>query len=63
MTILFMEAKMTAKGARELSEPHLNVDFLMGDNSIHESKDEIEEHTSMDYGSFGSPLSIGKAND
>lgn len=63
MTILFMEAKMITKGARELSEPHLNVEFLMGDNSIHGSKDDIEEHTSLDYGSFGSPLSIEKAID
>jgi hypothetical protein len=58
-----MEAKMITKGARELSEPHLNVEFLMGDNSIHGSKDDIEEHTSLDYGSFGSPLSIEKAID
>ncbi len=37
MTILFMEAKMIAKGY-ELSEPHLDVDFLMGDNLFMEAK-------------------------
>jgi hypothetical protein len=36
---------------------------LARDNSIQGSKDDIEKHTSLDYGSFGLPLSIEKAND
>jgi hypothetical protein len=57
-----MEAKITIEGVRELFEPHLDVGFLMGDNFIHGSKDDIEEHMGLDYGSFGSPLSIEKVD-
>jgi len=40
-----------------------DVEYLMNDNSIWGSKDDIEKHTSLDYGSFGLPLSVEKAND
>jgi hypothetical protein len=36
---------------------------LTGDNSIHGNKDDVEEHTGLDYGSFGSPLSNEKVDD
>jgi hypothetical protein len=32
--------------------------FLMGDNSIHGNIDDVEEHVSLDYCSFNSPLPI-----
>jgi hypothetical protein len=37
--------------------------FLTDDNSIHGNKDDVEEHTCLDYGSFGSPLSNEKVDD
>jgi hypothetical protein len=58
-----MKAKMIVEGAHELSKPHLDVGFLMGDNSNHESKNDIEEYTSLDYGSCGSRLFIEKIDD
>jgi hypothetical protein len=58
-----MKAKMIVEGAHELSKPHLDVGFLMGDNSNHKSKNDIKEYTSLDCGSFGSPLFIEKADD
>jgi len=36
---------------------------LTSDNSIQGSKDDIEKHMGLDYGSFGLPLSVEKAND
>ncbi len=36
---------------------------MTSDNSIQGSKDDIEKHTGLDYGSFGLPLSVEKAND
>ncbi len=36
---------------------------MTSDNSIKGSKDDIEKHTGLDYGSFGLPLSAEKAND
>jgi len=36
---------------------------VTSDNSIQGSKDDIEKHTGLDYGSFGLPLSVEKAND
>lgn len=37
--------------------------LLTSDNSIHGNRDNVEEHTSLDYTSFGSPLSNEKVND
>ncbi len=36
---------------------------MTSDNSIQGSKDDIEKHRGLDYGSFGLPLSVEKAND
>jgi hypothetical protein len=40
-----------------------DVEYLMSDNSIRGSKDDIGKHTSLYYVSFGLPLSAEKAND
>ncbi len=36
------------------------VVFLMSDNFIHGNIDDVEEHASLDYGSFNSPLAMKK---
>jgi hypothetical protein len=35
----------------------------MGDSSILGNRNDVEQHMSLDYGSFGSPLSIKKFDD
>jgi hypothetical protein len=37
--------------------------FLIGDNSIHGNRDDVEKHMGLDYASFGSPLSNEKVDD
>jgi hypothetical protein len=35
---------------------------LTSDNSIHGNKDDVEKHTSPEYGSFGLPLFVEKVD-
>jgi len=60
--LFVIEDFVITKGVGELSEP-LYVGFSMGDNYILGNRNDIEEHTSSEYSSFGSPLSTKKAND
>jgi hypothetical protein len=55
--LFVIEEFVDAKGAL------WDVEYLTNDNSIWGSKDDIEKHASLDYGSFGLPLSVEKAND
>ncbi len=55
--LFVIEEFVAPKGALQ------DVEYLTSDNSIQGSKDGIEKHTSLDYGSFGLPLYVEKAND
>jgi hypothetical protein len=61
--LFVIEESIVVEGVGKLSEPLWDVGFSTSDNSIHGSKDDVEEHTSSKYGSFGLPLFIEKVDD
>lgn len=58
-----IEVFVVIEGVCDIFEPLWDVGFLMGDNSIYGSKCDFEKHTCSNYGSFGLPLFVEKAND
>ncbi len=58
--LLVIEESIVVEGVSELSKPLWDVGFLTSDNSIHGSKDDVEEHMSPKYGSFGLSLFVEK---
>ncbi len=61
--LFVIEAFVVPKGAPKISYPLWDVGFLIGDNSIHGSWDDCEQHTGLNYGSIGSPLFVKKTDD
>lgn len=61
--LFVIEEFVTSKGVHKICEPLWDVKFSTSDNSICGSKDDVEKHANLDYGSFGLPLSVKKIND
>jgi hypothetical protein len=60
---LFVIEYVVVEGVHKIFKPLWDVKFFTGDNSICGSRDDIEKHASLDYGSLSLPLSTEKAND
>ncbi len=61
--LFVIEAFNAPKGAPKISYPLWDVGFSTGDNFIHGSWDDCEQHASLNYGSIGSPFFVKKTND
>jgi hypothetical protein len=61
--LFIIETFVDIEGVCEIYEPLWDVGLLMGDNFIYGSICDFEKHTGSNYGSFGSPLFVEKAND
>jgi hypothetical protein len=61
--LFIIKAFVVIDGVCEISKPLWDVGFLMGDNSIYGNRCDFEKHTCSNYGSFGLPLFVEKAND
>lgn len=63
MSYLLLRSMLLLKVFTRIFKPLWDVDFLTCDNSICGSRDDIEKHVSLDYGSFSLPLSAKKVDD
>jgi hypothetical protein len=61
--LFVIEESVIVEGVHKIFKPLWDVEFFTCDNYIYGSRDDIEEHAGLDYGSFSLPLSTEKVDD